>query len=423
MKREWTTFQTIAAFIVVVFAAGVILYGFSYLDDEKNNTTVNIDDETARALWGGGNGTPNDPYLIYNATQLHNIRYGLDKSFKLMADIDLDAEGFDNDGDPVNGNFEPIGKHEYNRDRRASNNFEVSAAFRGNFDGNGHTISNMHLDLPDNQYVGLFGFAVSVDGKNNSISNVTLVNMTADGHRYVGSVAGVIFSEDNSTMSVISCNVSGFVNCSEDSNGGIVGAAGAEDGGNTTIQNCIFTGTMNGNNHVGGIIGEFSSDNATMAIISCTATKPVAGLRDDIGGIVGGFSATNCGNSSVISCQAVGVSRGEKMVGGIAGSIEATNDSMALISNCSSNGDVVGENSNIGGIVGFVYAYDGITTISSCFSTGTVISEGIQANYTTPGGVGGLVGSGKNENVQIIDSEFIGIVIDPSDPKYYNQTN
>ena len=48
----------------------------------------------ARAKYGGGAGTPDDPYLVYAAEQMYAI--GLDpndwdKHFKLMADLDLSA--------------------------------------------------------------------------------------------------------------------------------------------------------------------------------------------------------------------------------------------------------------------------------------------------------------------------------------------
>ncbi|MEJ2705274.1 MAG: hypothetical protein P8Z79_22770, partial [Sedimentisphaerales bacterium] len=46
----------------------------------------------SRAQFGGGTGTPDDPYLIYTAEQLNAIgadSQNMDKHFKLMADIDL----------------------------------------------------------------------------------------------------------------------------------------------------------------------------------------------------------------------------------------------------------------------------------------------------------------------------------------------
>ncbi len=48
----------------------------------------------AQAQYGGGNGEPNDPYLIYTAEQMNAIGADAndwDKHFRLMADIDLAA--------------------------------------------------------------------------------------------------------------------------------------------------------------------------------------------------------------------------------------------------------------------------------------------------------------------------------------------
>ena len=80
--------------------------------------------------FAGGSGTKADPYLIATADQLNAVRRGLDKHYKLVADIDLSSWG----------NWTPIGgnpAYEYNgRD---------CARFTGSFNGNGHVISGMTI--------------------------------------------------------------------------------------------------------------------------------------------------------------------------------------------------------------------------------------------------------------------------------------
>lgn len=44
-------------------------------------------------VFAGGSGTREDPYLIETADQLNAIRYGLDRHYKLIADIDLSTWG------------------------------------------------------------------------------------------------------------------------------------------------------------------------------------------------------------------------------------------------------------------------------------------------------------------------------------------
>lgn len=54
---------------------------------------------------GTGSGTKTDPYLIFNAYHLYQMRYCSGKYFKLMADIDL--TDFIKENDPDQG-WEPL---------------------------------------------------------------------------------------------------------------------------------------------------------------------------------------------------------------------------------------------------------------------------------------------------------------------------
>ncbi len=75
---------------------------------------------------GSGSGTEKDPYLIFYAEQLSQLRNFLNKPnvyFKLMSDIDL-TEWIE-ENSPVQG-WQPIGVEK--------------TPFKGIFDGNGHTI-------------------------------------------------------------------------------------------------------------------------------------------------------------------------------------------------------------------------------------------------------------------------------------------
>ena len=80
--------------------------------------------------FAGGSGTKEDPYLISTADQLNAVRRGMDKHYKLIADIDLSSWG----------NWTPLGgnpAYEYNgRD---------CVRFTGSLNGNGHIISGMTI--------------------------------------------------------------------------------------------------------------------------------------------------------------------------------------------------------------------------------------------------------------------------------------
>ena len=102
------------------------------------------------AEFAGGTGEPNDPYQIATAEQLIAIgsdRDLLQKSFILMADIDLDPNL------PGGSIFKDA---LIAQDTDESVNGHRSSSFDGVFDGNGHTISNMHIEGEHGYDAGLF---------------------------------------------------------------------------------------------------------------------------------------------------------------------------------------------------------------------------------------------------------------------------
>ncbi len=109
---------------------------------------------------------------------------------KLGADIDLSGH-----------NWTPIGTTSSN-------------SFSGTFDGDGKTISNLTVNLPNNYNVGLFGYVVE-----GTIQNVTLTNATVQGKNFVGGLVGF----NNGTIE--NCTVSGTVTGTGDKAivGGLVG--------------------------------------------------------------------------------------------------------------------------------------------------------------------------------------------------------
>jgi hypothetical protein len=86
--------------------------------------------------------------------------------------------------------------------------------FRGIFNGNGFTISNMYINRPTTNYVGLFGYNYS--GK---IANLSIINSTISGATYVGGlVGGTSRSSRINNCSSINNNITG-----SDKVGGLVG--------------------------------------------------------------------------------------------------------------------------------------------------------------------------------------------------------
>jgi hypothetical protein len=301
----------------------------------------------ARADYGGGSGTAEDPYLIYTAQHVYDIGTTpehLDKHFKLMADIDM--------GTWAPKNFCTIG---INRDR----------AFTGTFEGNGHTISHLTYILSgateDN--VGLFGYVGGPSG-HATIKNLGLIDPNIDASTHgtstnVGALVGCLFSG-----TIVNCYVEGGRVLGHRAVGGLVGGfVMTEMMIVHVIEDCHTRTPVSGISDVGGLVG--ASEFARVS--RCYATGNVSGY-EDVGGLVG----SNFGWLS--GCYSTGRVLGVNCAGGLVG----LNDFAGEIVNCYSTGRVLGD-SCIGGLAG---ANRG--GIELCYSRGSV--EGMTQ-------VGGLVGS------------------------------
>ena len=118
-----------------------------------------------------------------------------------------------------------------------------SKLFKGNFDGNGKTISNLNIDSTGN-YVGLFGCV----GSGGTIQNVNIVNANVKGKSRVGGIVGWILSGGK----VENCSVSGNTSVSGSSYiGGIVGR------NNGTVSNNKIDAQVSGSSgssYIGGVV-------------------------------------------------------------------------------------------------------------------------------------------------------------------------
>jgi hypothetical protein len=184
--------------------------------------------------YGGGSGTHEDPYLIYNAIQMNAIGANpddWDKHFLLCADIDLSAF--------TGTEFNIIGTSSY--------------PFTGTFDGNGKTISNFTYGPTDAEYVGIFA---RVAGGNAQIKDLGLINsnISTTGMR-VGSVVGV-FGEGT----ISGCYADGgSVSGGDFYIGGLVGYH-INSG---TISNCYTSVEISGGACIGGLVGQNSDATKT----------------------------------------------------------------------------------------------------------------------------------------------------------------
>jgi hypothetical protein len=258
----------------------------------------------SKPYYGGGNGEPNDPYLIYSAEMLNTI--GLapcdwDKHFRLMADIDL--SGY------TGTSFNIIGADFWD-------------PFTGVFDGNGHKISNFTYSSTGTDNIGLFGYDGGV------IKDLGLIDAEVDAGTgdYVGVLVGWKWGG-----TITNCYVEGGSISGGDYVGGLVG-----DGSN--IINCYATTSVSGSSYVGGLVGTGSN------IANCYATGDVSGDYE-VGGLMGmGANIANCYAGSTVS--------GISYVGGLLGINGNPGAAGTTLANCYSTGSVTGT-TDVGGLVGW----------------------------------------------------------------------
>lgn len=144
---------------------------------------------------------------------------------------------------------------------------------------------------------------------------------------------------------------------------------------NATIQNCNVTGEIEGNNFVGGIVGNAVNNTH---ILNCSFQGNVRGKLDYVGGIAGNTTA----DCEVSGCFVTGKVEGSQRVGGIAG------QGIGIIRNCYALADVTARTAIAGGIAGRAYNL----IIENCYYGGKV-SAGSFADNSAGGIAGETYGS------------------------------
>lgn len=258
--------------------------------------------EVEAAGFEGGSGTKSDPYLVKTASQLKLVEKYNGCYFKQIANIDL-----------KNKSFKPL--------------FSVEKPFKGYYDGNKKTISNLKIS---NRAVGGLFMAIGEKGtvKNLYVKNVKITGVTSvksDDVHY-GAIVGY-----NQGM-IRSCKATNIkVNAVNSADVG--GICGQMNGG--TIRNCVASKLVFYGCDLGGICG-----GATDAVITnCKASKMElhsAGFSSTDGylsgapaGIVGASS-----NSIIEECKVSGKCQFEG--GGYSGNIVAY-DNNNMVIDCESD--------------------------------------------------------------------------------------
>lgn len=309
-----------------------------------------------------GDGTEEDPYVITNATELQAMNEELSANYTLGNDVDASDTAGWNDGK----GFEPVGNS--------------SDPFAGSFDGAGFAVTNLTIDRPAENDVGLFGV---VDG--GSIANVSLVDANVSGSERVGGLVGT--TEDGSIVdSSVDATVNGSTNV-----GGFVGLASGSDPLLSNVSGSVVVTTeRDGQSYGGGVVGKMRAEgvvvDAAMTVdVSVTSTSANTFVGVSAGGLIGNADFTDVSNASVTGTVSATIPHGDSDVGGLVG-----DGSDGQISNSTAGVTIEGDGgnyANVGGLVGSIYDVNVTDSHASGTVDGNSTGDGVETLYA-----GGLVG-------------------------------
>ena len=236
-----------------------------------------------------GSGLSADPWIISTADELDHVREHLGAHYKLDNDIALNTwSGMD---DTLG--WDPIGDYYF--------------PFTGTFDGNGHKVTGLWIDRPNEEEIGLFG---EIYGSGAKVKNlgVEIADQGITGETWAGGLAGLI-----EYAAIENCYVTGS--------------------GLVTVT-APFTAT------VGGLVGT----NFDGSIKNCFTSVAVTGKNATLytGSWVGGIAGMNDG--TIENCYAVG----EITVGERLGAIVGSNGTFGTITGCFFDADTSGLSDGVG---------------------------------------------------------------------------
>ena len=354
---------------------------------------------------GSGSGTIDDPYLIFNETQLSQMANFLNQDgvvFRLMKDLDLTS--WIDQNSPSQG-WQPIGVE--------------TSPFKGKLIGNNKTISGVFIKRQSASYVGFFG---NMDGA--TVSDLTIEGSSIKGNQFVGVFTG---KASNTTLTNITVEMTGSVTGET----GVGGFAGQVTQSTMTNLTANVTGGVSGSSQVGGLIGDvYSSPVTTFSVTanvsgsqviggafgsvndgtfaSGTITGNIFATNGKVGGVIAtanGCSLENIvikgditangaighvagimavgenGELTLTNCIYVGDIEGQTVASGCVGALES--GASASFTSCSSKGKIINEGDYTGGIVAVSHGCN-ISGMESCSHFGDIIG----INY-----VGGIIGA------------------------------
>ena len=357
MKKKITQFRWLVMMLLLVTAMAIPKMAWAQVTPTKP---------------ANGDGTAEKPYEITTAAELawfrdwvNTCEVGVshrDACAKLMADIDMSSlcHPADDSKGVAELSWSPI-----------SNTTAPIFTWRGQFDGNGKTISNLYINATSD-YQGLFGYGLSNDENiKGVIKNLTLANVNVKNTaEYTGALIGGAVNFEITQVVISSGTVEGEIF----GVGGICGQADTESKFLSCENRAQIKSQTDNSNNIGGICGNVNSSH----IEKCANYGNINSQGVFVGGICGSFIC----NSSITTSANYGDIVGNNSVGGIIGC--ATN---ASISNSLTTGDVKSITADAGFVIG---CCDIAITLSNtvAYNSGATLTDGKFTQTSPTGSIG-----------------------------------
>ena len=281
-KTERLQYNSTSQNFLCVVTANLDYYiGVKYFnnkpDSESSNCTLNID-LTEKPSDLAGDGSANDPFILKNAEHLKFFADYVNGTAPVTSTHDNACAKIANDVENIDmSSICHAANDDYNTEINWIPIGNLGVKWRGEFDGNGMSISNLYVKGNQNQ-VGLFGY-VWGSIKNLTIKNATVINNASQsesgilmGYTYGATIQNIVI-DSKSSINAGECT------------GAIAGNANR-----TNFYNCINYAKVIGTNKVGGIAGftEYNTLSNVFGYGDVIANEEKSG-----GIIVGQFSKTS----------------------------------------------------------------------------------------------------------------------------------
>ena len=195
-----------------------------------------------------------------------------------------------------------------NRETRTGDKgWQPIAAFEGILEGNGHTISNLVINRPSQQLIGLFSSIASTG----IVNGLCLLDIEVYGREFVGGLVGLNSGTISNSYSIGQVTGSSPV-------GGLVGY-----NNRGIISNSYSIGSVSGDNDVGGLVGQnnktISNSYSSGQVIADSTAGGLVGLNSIVAN-----QGTIISRGTISNSYSVGQVTGRVQVGGLVGSVYTT---------------------------------------------------------------------------------------------------